>query len=68
MTVALEAGLVGRNPQTLCAFYTRVMGFALVDCREFDAGTVYRFRRDAPLCPFRTGRQPSRSDRVDWHD
>jgi len=47
MTVALEAGLVGRNPQTLCAFYTRVLGFALVDCREFDAGTVYRFRRDA---------------------
>ena len=23
---------------------------------------------DAPLCPFRIGRQPSRSDRIDWHD
>jgi hypothetical protein len=23
---------------------------------------------DAPLCPFRIGRQPSRSDRVDWQD
>jgi hypothetical protein len=21
---------------------------------------------DAPLCPFRTGRQPARSDRTDW--
>jgi hypothetical protein len=23
---------------------------------------------DAPLCPFRTGRQPQRSDRIDWQD
>src|SRR5688572_7140944 len=23
---------------------------------------------DAPLCPFRTGRQPQRSDRTDWQD
>jgi predicted NAD-dependent protein-ADP-ribosyltransferase YbiA (DUF1768 family) len=23
---------------------------------------------DAPLCPFRTGRQPSRSDRTDWQE
>ena len=23
---------------------------------------------DAPLCPFRTGRQPARSDRTDWED
>ena len=23
---------------------------------------------DAPLCPFRTGRQPARSDRIDWQD
>ena len=23
---------------------------------------------DAPLCPFRTGRQPSRDDRTDWTD
>ncbi|HEX6238828.1 MAG TPA: hypothetical protein VFZ68_16635 [Acidimicrobiales bacterium] len=23
---------------------------------------------DAPLCPFRTGRQPRREDRVDWED
>jgi len=23
---------------------------------------------DAPLCPFRTGRQPSRDDRIDWQE
>jgi hypothetical protein len=23
---------------------------------------------DAPLCPFRTGRQPSRADRIDWEE
>jgi hypothetical protein len=23
---------------------------------------------DSPLCPFRTGRQPSRDDRTDWTD
>ena len=47
MTVALEAGLVGREPEPLCAFYTRVMGFRLVDQLHFDVGTVYKFRRDA---------------------
>jgi predicted enzyme related to lactoylglutathione lyase len=47
MTVALEAGLVGRDEQSLCAFYTEVMGFVLVDRREFDVGTVCKFRRDA---------------------
>jgi predicted enzyme related to lactoylglutathione lyase len=30
----------------LCDFYTRVMGFALVDRLEFDVGTVCKFRRD----------------------
>lgn len=47
MTVALEAGLVGREPEPLCAFYTRTMGFRLVDELHFDVGTVYTFRRDA---------------------
>jgi hypothetical protein len=31
-----------------------------------------RWRRilivDAPLCPFRIGRQPSHDDRIDWHE
>jgi hypothetical protein len=35
-------------------------------------GLVERWQRimlvDAPLSPFRTGRQPSRDDRVDWED
>ena len=43
----LEAGLVGRDEETLCAFYTGVMGFALVDRREFDVGTVCKLRRGA---------------------
>ena len=47
MTVALEAGLVGREPELLCAFYTRVMGFRLVDRLHFDVGTVYTFQRDS---------------------
>jgi predicted enzyme related to lactoylglutathione lyase len=47
MTVALEAGLVARDDEALCAFYTRIMGFRLVDQLHFDAGTVYKFRRDA---------------------
>ena len=47
MTVALEAGLVAREPEPLCAFYTRIMGFRLVDQLHFDVGTVYKFRRDA---------------------
>jgi len=50
MTVALEAGLVGRDEQTLRDFYTRVMGFVVVDRREFDVGTVCKLRRgDARL-------------------
>ena len=47
MSVALEAGLVGREPEPLCAFYTRIMGFRLVDQLHFDVGAVYKFRRDA---------------------
>ena len=47
MTVALEAGLVGRDEPTLCAFYTRVLGFALVDRLEFPVGTVCKLRRGA---------------------
>lgn len=47
MTTALEAGLVGRDEPTLCAFYTEVMGFTLVDRLEFDVGTVCKLRRDA---------------------
>ena len=46
MTVALEAGLVGREPEPRCAFYTRIMGFRLVDRLQFDVGTVYKFQRD----------------------
>jgi catechol 2,3-dioxygenase-like lactoylglutathione lyase family enzyme len=45
MTVALEAGIVGRDEVILCEFYTRVMGFALVERMEHAAGTVYKFRR-----------------------
>ena len=47
MTVALEAGLVGRDEQTLCLFYVGGMGFALIERFEFDVGTVCRFRRGA---------------------
>ena len=47
VTVALEAGLVGRDEQVLCSFYTGAMGFTLVDRREFEVGTVYKLRRDA---------------------
>ncbi len=47
MTVALEAGLVGRDEQALTSFYTGVMGFVLVDRREFDVGTVCKLRRGA---------------------
>jgi hypothetical protein len=33
------------------------------------ATSWYRFLLvDAPLCPFRTGRQPSRADRTDWEE
>jgi predicted enzyme related to lactoylglutathione lyase len=47
MTVALEAGLVGRDPEILHAFYTRVMGFTLVDRLDLALGTVCKFRRGA---------------------
>jgi len=47
MTVELEAGIVGRDPESLCAFYTQVMGFELIDRFEHDAGTVYKLRREA---------------------
>jgi predicted enzyme related to lactoylglutathione lyase len=47
MTVALEAGLVAREPQALCAFYERVMQFRLVERLEHAVGTVYKLRRDA---------------------
>ena len=47
MTVALQAGLVGRDEQVLCSFYTGAMGFTLVDRREFEVGTVCKLRRDA---------------------
>jgi predicted enzyme related to lactoylglutathione lyase len=47
MTVALEAGLVGRELESLRAFYTAVMGFRLVEQLHFDVGAVYKFRRDA---------------------
>ena len=46
-TIALEAGLVGRDEQTLCDFYTTAMGFELVDRREFEVGTVCRLQRGA---------------------
>ena len=47
MTVALEAGLVGRDEQTLCAFYVSVMGFELAERLEFDVGAVCKLRRGA---------------------
>jgi uncharacterized glyoxalase superfamily protein PhnB len=47
MTVALEAGLVGRDERTLCDFYTGALGFALVDRLEFGVGTVCKLRRGA---------------------
>lgn len=46
MTVTLEAGLVAREPESLCAFYTQTMAFRLVDRMHFDVGTVYKLRRD----------------------
>lgn len=58
MTVALEAGLVAREPQALCEFYTRVMGFTLVDRVEHEAGTVYKFRRDAARLKIFAGVEP----------
>src|SRR5574342_1112429 len=47
MTVALEAGLVGRDGQTLCSFYAGVLGFALVERLDFDVGTVCKLGRGA---------------------
>jgi catechol 2,3-dioxygenase-like lactoylglutathione lyase family enzyme len=43
--VTLEAGLVGRDEPTLCAFYTDVLGFALVERHAFAVGVVYRLAR-----------------------
>ncbi len=44
----------------------------LADWREWSADVVTRRHRilliDAPLSPLRTGRQPTRDDRVDWTD
>jgi len=45
VTVVLEAGIVGRDRDTLRDFYTRVMGFALVDRVDHPVGTVYKLRR-----------------------
>ena len=47
MTVALEAGIVGRDESTLCGFYTRVLGFAPVARLEFPAGIVCKLHRGA---------------------
>ena len=47
MTIALEAGIVGRDEGTLCSFYTIVMGFVLVDRLEFEVGVVCKLQRDA---------------------
>ena len=46
MTVTLVAGIVGRDPDMLHAFYTRVMRFVLVERLEHVVGAVYKFRRD----------------------
>jgi predicted enzyme related to lactoylglutathione lyase len=46
MTVTLEAGIVGRDRETLCSFYTRVMRFAVVDRLDHEVGTVYKLRRE----------------------
>jgi predicted enzyme related to lactoylglutathione lyase len=47
MTVELEAGIVARDVESLRDFYTRVMGFAVVDRLDAEAGTVYKLRRGA---------------------
>ena len=43
---------------------------AILDWREAARETTTDWHRillaAAPLCPFRTGRQPSREDQVDW--
>jgi catechol 2,3-dioxygenase-like lactoylglutathione lyase family enzyme len=43
--VTLEAGLVGRDEPTLCAFYTDVLGFTVLSRHAFDVGTVCRLGR-----------------------
>ncbi|MFN8035492.1 MAG: VOC family protein [Acidimicrobiia bacterium] len=45
--MTLEAGLVGRDPARLDAFYTRVMGFKRIDRLDFAVGSVHKFRRGA---------------------
>jgi len=47
MTVALEAGLVGRDEPTLLRFYVDVFGFTVVQRFEVEVGIVYKLRRDA---------------------
>jgi len=47
MTVEIEAGIVARDADSLCAFYTQVMGFTMIERFEHDAGSVYKFRRGA---------------------
>jgi uncharacterized glyoxalase superfamily protein PhnB len=46
-SITLEAGLVGREEESLCAFYTRTMGFTLVARLQFEVGVVCKFRRGA---------------------
>jgi hypothetical protein len=45
---------------------------AVASWRRSLVGIVERWDRvlmvDAPLCPFKTGRQPRREDRTDWQD
>ena len=47
MACELEAGIVGRDLDALCDFYTQVMGFTLVERLDAPAGTVCKLRRDA---------------------
>ena len=47
MSIELEAGIIGRDVERLCEFYTQVMGFALVERFEHAAGTVCKLRRGA---------------------
>jgi len=47
MSIALEAGLVGRDERALLAFYTKVMGFTLVESLDFPVGAVRKLHRDA---------------------
>jgi predicted enzyme related to lactoylglutathione lyase len=47
MTIALEAGLVGRDKSALLTFYTNAMGFTLVETFDLPVGTICKLRRDA---------------------